>query len=80
VPPPAGLNPRAYRAPASSAPAPGVDAGMGRSIVDGAVLARWAELGAGRRAEVAGKVGFDGADEVRGELRRVLGWGGLAYF
>lgn len=53
---------------------------MGRSIVDGAVLARWAELGAGRRAEVAGKVGFDGADEVRGELRRVLGWGGLAYF
>lgn len=53
---------------------------MGRNIVDGAVLARWAELGAGRRSEVAGRVGFDGPDEVREELRRVLGWGGLAYF
>jgi cleavage and polyadenylation specificity factor subunit 1 len=80
VTPAAGLNPRAYRAPSASAAVPGVDAGMGRNIVDGGVLARWAELGAGRKAEVAGRVGFDGAAEVRTELRRVLGWGPLAYF
>ncbi|KAH8883832.1 hypothetical protein GQ53DRAFT_846646 [Thozetella sp. PMI_491] len=75
-----GLNPKAYRMPAASCPATGVDAGMGRAIVDGAVLARWAELGAGRRAEVAGRVGFNSPQEVRSELEGVLGWSGLAYF
>ena len=76
----AGLNPKAYRMPAAGCAPPGVDAGMGRSIVDGAVLARWAELGAGRRAEIAGRVGFNGQQEVRSELNTVLGWDSLAYF
>ncbi len=76
----AGLNSKAYRMPAASCPAPGVDAGMGRTIVDGNVLMRWAELGTGRRAEVAGRVGFDGPEEVRTELEEALGWGRLAYF
>ena len=53
---------------------------MGRTIVDGTVLMRWAELGTGRRAEVAGRVGFDGPEEVRTELEAALGWGRLAYF
>lgn len=80
----AGLNPKAYRAPPTSSGAvgrfpPGVDAGMGRSIVDGALLARWSELPAGRRAEVAGRVGFAGVDEVRDVLREILGMSGLAY-
>ncbi|XXH05671.1 hypothetical protein Hte_012106 [Hypoxylon texense] len=79
----AGLNPKAYRAPVSSGAVgrfpPGVDAGAGRSVVDGALLARWSELPAGRRAEVAGRVGFAGADEVRDVLREVLGMSGLAY-
>lgn len=79
----ASLNPKDYRAPVSTGAVgrfpPGVDAGMGRSIVDGAILARWNELGAGRRAEIAGRVGFAGADEVRDVLREVLGANGLAY-
>ncbi len=76
----AGLNPKAYRMPAASCPTPGVEAGMGRAIVDGAVLTRWTELGAGRRVEVAGRVGFNDPQEVRNELEGVLGWGGMAYF
>ncbi|KAJ9151821.1 Protein cft1 [Pleurostoma richardsiae] len=88
----AALNPKAYRLATSASSAgggagqttargpPGVDAGVGRSIVDGALLARWGELGSGRRAEVAGRVGFAGAEEVRGELEGVLGWGMMAYF
>ncbi|KAI0178775.1 CPSF A subunit region-domain-containing protein [Hypoxylon sp. FL1284] len=84
----AGLNPRTYRAPPSSFASsggavgrlpPGVDAGMGRSLVDGALLARWNELPAGRRAEVAGRAGFAGVDEVRDVLREILGPAGLAY-
>lgn len=79
----AGLNPKAYRAPLSSGAVgrfpPGVDAGMGRSIVDGTLLARWCELPAGRRAEVAGRVGFAGVDEMRDVLREILGASGLAY-
>ena len=80
-----GLNPKAYRLPPSATQVvakmpPGVDAGVGRNIVDGALLARWAELSSGRRGEVAGRVGFNGPEEVRGELEMVLGWGGMAYF
>ncbi|KAI1743387.1 CPSF A subunit region-domain-containing protein [Xylaria scruposa] len=79
----AGLNPKAYRAPASTGAVgrfpPGVDAGMGRNIIDGALLARWNELGAGRKAEIAGRVGFADADEVREVLREVLGTNGLGY-
>ncbi|KAI0007639.1 CPSF A subunit region-domain-containing protein [Xylariaceae sp. FL0662B] len=79
----AALNPKDYRAPASTGAVgrfpPGVDAGMGRSIVDGALLSRWNELGAGRRAEIAGRVGFSGVEEVRDVLREVLSTNGLAY-
>ncbi|KAI2638548.1 CPSF A subunit region-domain-containing protein [Xylaria nigripes] len=78
-----GLNPKAYRAPASTGAVgrfpPGVDAGMGRNVIDGALLARWNELGAGRKAEIAGRVGFAGVDEVREVLREVLGTSGLGY-
>ncbi|RYP17027.1 hypothetical protein DL765_004788 [Monosporascus sp. GIB2] len=87
-----GLNPREYRAPPSvslSPATPGVSVdtsnssaggGVGRSVVDGALLARWAELPAGRRAEVAARLGFkvDVAD-VRDALREVLGTSGLGY-
>ncbi|KAI0397396.1 CPSF A subunit region-domain-containing protein [Xylariaceae sp. FL0594] len=79
----AGLNPKDYRAPVSTGAVgvfpPGVDAGMGRNVVDGAVLSRWNELGAGKKAEIAGRVGFAGADEVREVLREVLGTTGLGY-
>ncbi|RYP61431.1 hypothetical protein DL771_010131 [Monosporascus sp. 5C6A] len=87
-----GLNPREYRAPPSvslSSATSGVSVdtstssaggGVGRSVVDGALLARWAELPAGRRAEVAARLGFkvDVAD-VRDMLREVLGASGLGY-
>ncbi|TPX19066.1 uncharacterized protein E0L32_011227 [Thyridium curvatum] len=78
----AGLNPKAHRAPSSSASqAAGVDAGgAGRTVVDGSMLARWAELGSGRRAEVAGRAGYGDALEVRAELEMVLGWGRMEYF
>ncbi|KAK8104264.1 CPSF A subunit region [Apiospora kogelbergensis] len=79
----AGLNPKAYRAPISTGAVgrnpPAVDAGVGRSVVDGALLARWNELGADRKAEVAGRVGFGGVDEVRATLEGIMGTGGLAY-
>jgi cleavage and polyadenylation specificity factor subunit 1 len=58
----------------------GVDAGTGRGVVDGAVLARWMEVAAARRVEVAGKVGYEGVGELREELRNVLGWSNLSYF
>ncbi|KAI0976786.1 CPSF A subunit region-domain-containing protein [Xylaria arbuscula] len=79
----AGLNPKTYRAPISTGAVgrfpPGVDAGMGRNIIDGALLSRWNELGAGRKAEIAGRVGFADVDEAREVLREVLGAGGLGY-
>ncbi|KAI1136113.1 CPSF A subunit region-domain-containing protein [Hypoxylon sp. FL0543] len=79
----AALNPKDYRAPVSTGVVgrfpPGVDAGMGRSIIDGTLLARWNELPAGRRAEIAGRVGFTGADEVRDNLREILGASGFGY-
>ncbi|KAK8121952.1 hypothetical protein PG984_010622 [Apiospora sp. TS-2023a] len=79
----AGLNPKAYRTPISTGAVgrhpPAVDAGVGRSVVDGALLARWNELGADRKAEVAGRVGFVDVDEVRATLEGVLGAGGLTY-
>jgi cleavage and polyadenylation specificity factor subunit 1 len=61
----------------------GVEAGIGRSIVDGAVLARFMELGMDTRGELAGRAGYGGGrgvGEVRGELEGVVGWGGLGYF
>jgi len=78
----AGLNPRGYRMAAASRSGtpPGVDAAVGRSIVDGTLLPRWSELGSGRRHEVAGRVGFAGPAEVRAELEGLLGWVKMEYF
>jgi cleavage and polyadenylation specificity factor subunit 1 len=75
----AGLNPKSFRQPANPTVA-GVDAGIGRAIVDGTLLARWNELGAVRRWEIAGKGGYAAVDQVRAELDAILGWNGLAYF
>jgi cleavage and polyadenylation specificity factor subunit 1 len=85
LPHPAGLNPKAYRMPPSATQTtarmpPGVDAGVGRNIVDGAVLSRWTELASGKRGEMASRVGYSGPEEVRAELEGVLGWSGLNYF
>ncbi|KAK3336811.1 CPSF A subunit region-domain-containing protein [Cercophora scortea] len=60
----AGLNPKGYRMPSASCPTSGVDAGVGRSIVDGVVLERFVELGTGRRGEMAGRAGYAGPEEV----------------
>ncbi|CAK7210770.1 mRNA cleavage and polyadenylation factor subunit [Sporothrix eucalyptigena] len=81
----AGLNPKGYRMAAGAAEdpaieAPGVDAAVGRSVVDGALLARWAELGSGRKGEIAGRVGFASALDVRAALEGVLGWSRMGYF
>lgn len=81
----AGLNPKAHRMPASATQttakmAPGIDSGVGTSIVDGAILARWNELASGKRGEIAGRAGCSGAEEVRTELEGLLGWGALSYF
>ncbi|KAK1755263.1 protein cft1 [Echria macrotheca] len=80
LPPRAGLNPRGHRLPSLSCPTPGVDASVGRNIVDGVVLERFMELGTGRRGEMAGRAGYGGPGEVRAELEGVLGWAGLGYF
>lgn len=78
-----GLHIRANRVPeggGGTSRAVGVEtAASGRAIVDGAVLARWSELGAAKRTEVATKGGYDGAVEMREELEAVLGWNGLSY-
>ncbi|EEY23743.1 cft-1 [Verticillium alfalfae VaMs.102] len=78
----AGMNPKAHRLPPQDGAArpPAVDVSAGRTIVDGALLARWNELGARQRAEAAGKGGFASAADVRGELEDVLGWRGVDYF
>ncbi|KAH7313571.1 CPSF A subunit region-domain-containing protein [Stachybotrys elegans] len=74
-----GLNARAHRIPETSR-AVGVETASVRALVDGTVLARWAELGAAKRAEIAGKGGYDGAVDLREELDALLGWSGVAYF
>ncbi|ERS96867.1 hypothetical protein HMPREF1624_07076 [Sporothrix schenckii ATCC 58251] len=81
----AGLNPKGYRVAAGAADdaaieAPGVDAAVGRSVVDGALLARWVELGSGRKSEIAGRVGFASALDARAALEGVLGWSRMSYF
>ncbi|KAK5663548.1 hypothetical protein OQA88_3979 [Cercophora sp. LCS_1] len=80
LPHPAGLNPKGHRLPSVSCPPSGVDAGVGRNIVDGVVLQRFIELGTGRRGEIAGRAGYGSAAEVRAELEGVLGWAGMGYF
>lgn len=72
-----GTNPKAYR---TSSAAVGVDPSGGRAMVDGAVLARWGELGTGRRGEMVGRTGYTGIEQVRGELDSLLGWKGVAYY
>lgn len=54
-------------------------AASGRAIVDGAILTRWNELGAAKKAEVASRGGYDSVTELREDLEAVLGWSGLAY-
>ncbi len=79
----AGLNPKGYRMAAGASAAilaPGVDAAVGRNVVDGTLLARWVELGSGRKGEIAGRVGFASAVDVRAVLEGVLGWSRMLYF
>ncbi|KAK3984881.1 protein cft1 [Cladorrhinum sp. PSN332] len=76
----AGLNPKAYRLPSANCLPAGVEAGIGRSIVDGTILERFTELGTARRQEVAGRAGYGGPEEIRAEFEGVLRWGGLGYF
>lgn len=80
-----GLHPKAHRlaegVPSGTARTVGVEtAASGRMIVDGAVLARWTELGAAKRAEMASKAGYEDVMEMAEELSSVLGWSGMAYF
>ncbi|KKA26290.1 hypothetical protein TD95_000089 [Thielaviopsis punctulata] len=75
----AAANPRAFRSSLAQTPV-GIESTNGRSIIDGAVLARWNELSSTRRAELAGKVGFNGPEQVREELEALLGWSGVAFF
>lgn len=74
-----GLNAKAHRIPEVHR-AVGVEAAAGRAIIDGAVLARWAELSAAKRAEMASKGGYDDVGELRSDLEGLLGWSRLAYF
>ncbi|PHH63058.1 hypothetical protein CDD81_6303 [Ophiocordyceps australis] len=79
-----GLHAKTFRLPdsqqAGRAALPvGVDTG-GRAVVDGAVLAAWTALGAAKRAEVAGKGGYDGVGDLREDLQALLGWNSLSYF
>ncbi|TAQ83615.1 hypothetical protein B7494_g8060 [Chlorociboria aeruginascens] len=67
-----GLNPREYRV-GKDAPESMVGS---RTVVDGAVLMRWMEIGSQRRAEVAGRVGID-VEEVRDDLKALTS--GLGY-
>lgn len=81
----AGLNPKGYRMAieggiGASTLSPGVDTAVGRSVVDGALLARWTELGSGRKSEIAGRVGFATPLDVRAALEGVLGWSRMSYF
>ncbi|KAH6609450.1 hypothetical protein Trco_002796 [Trichoderma cornu-damae] len=78
-----GLHARAHRTPeggGGTSRVVGVEtAASGRAIVDGAVLARWNELGAAKRAEVATRSGYDGVMEMREDIEAVSGWSGLGY-
>lgn len=82
-----GLNSKAFRMSESGVNSSagiahvGVETASGRVVVDAAaVLSRWNELGAGKRAEISAKGGYDDVDDLREELERVLGWSGLGYF
>lgn len=67
---PAGLNPRAYRAVESE--------GLGsRGVVDGDLICRVGELGAGKRAEVLGRAGAE-TWGIKSDLEIITGRG-LSY-
>lgn len=58
---PAGLNPRAYRAVESE------EGGAGaRGVIDGDLICRIGELGAGKRIEVLGRAGVEAEDMLAG--------------
>ena len=64
---PAGLNPRAYRAVESE--------GLGsRGVVDGDLICRVGELGAGKRAEVLGRAGAE-TWGIKSDLEVITGRG-----
>lgn len=77
-----GLHSKAHRYPDQSLAAVGVEtaASSGRALVDGTVLARWSELGAAKRADVALRGGYETVADLRDDLEGVLGWSGMAYF
>ncbi|KID78715.1 Protein cft1 [Metarhizium brunneum] len=77
-----GLHTKAHRYPDPSSVAVGVEtaASSGRALVDGTVLARWSELGAAKRTDVALRGGYDGVADLRDDLEGVLGWSAMAYF
>ena len=76
------MNPKGHRLPPqdNAARAPAVDVSAGRTVVDGALLARWNELAARQRSEAAGKGGYPSPLDARAELEGVLGWGSMNYF
>ncbi|PFH57030.1 hypothetical protein XA68_15602 [Ophiocordyceps unilateralis] len=76
-----GLHARAHRMPSRGGPV-GVEtaASSGRAVIDGTVLARWAELSAVKRAEIAAKGGYEAVGELRADLEGLMGWSGFAYF
>lgn len=71
----AGTNPKAYRI-AENAPEAIVG---GRTILDGAILMRWMELGTGKRRDILNRLGEarEGAMRLREELRSLVG--GIGY-
>ncbi|TWU76228.1 mRNA cleavage and polyadenylation factor subunit [Metarhizium rileyi] len=77
-----GLHTKAHRYPNQSSVAVGVEtaASSGRAVIDGTVLARWGELAAAKRTDVALRGGYDSVADLRDDLEGVLGWSGMAYF
>lgn len=71
----AGTNPKAYRI-AENAPEAIVG---GRTILDGAILMRWMELGTGKRRDILSRLGEarEGSMALREELRSLVG--GIGY-
>ncbi|KHN94577.1 Cleavage factor two protein 1 [Metarhizium album ARSEF 1941] len=81
VVPHCGLHTKAHRYPDQPSVGVGVEtaASSGRALVDGTVLARWSELGAAKRTDVALRGGYDSVADLRDDLEGVLGWSALAY-
>jgi len=69
---PAGLNPKAYRNVMS-------EDGGGRGMLDGDIIRRIGELGAGKRSESVGRVSQNGWWEIKSDVELIRGRG-LDYF